>query len=58
MPEPETPHSRPERILLVVVRRPGECRGKAIRFPDGAEFRFASVNELAGWLIEPGSSQK
>ncbi len=58
MTKPEKPHSRPERILLVLVRRPGECRGKAVRFPGGAEFRFTSVEELAGWLVEPRPPEK
>ena len=46
-------YSRPERVLLVLARGTGDCRGKAIRFSDGAEFRFRTVRELAAWLANP-----
>lgn len=45
------PYSRPERVLLLLARHAGECRGKAIRFADEAEFRFESLEELVSWLL-------
>jgi hypothetical protein len=50
MSDKENVYSRPERILLVVARRQGDCRGKAVRIADDSEFRFDSVSELAEWL--------
>lgn len=44
--------TKPERILLVVARQHGDCRGKAVRIADRSEFRFASVDELARWLAD------
>jgi hypothetical protein len=52
MSDKENAYSRPERILLVVARRQGDCRGKAIRIADESEFRFDSVSELARWLAD------
>lgn len=51
-PKQEESFSKPERVVLVVARHPGGCRGKAMRVSDGAEFQFGSVEELAGWLVE------
>ena len=60
MTDREKAYSRPERILLLVARRHGDCRGKAVRIADDSEFRFDSVGELARWLLkespaEPGT---
>ena len=52
MSENDNTYSRPERILLVVARRRGDCRGKAVRIADESEFRFDSVGELARWLAD------
>jgi len=46
------PFTRPQRILLVLARQSGDCRGKAIRVADGTEFRFESLEELRHWLVE------
>jgi hypothetical protein len=46
-----TPTSRPERVLLLLARHDGECRGKAIRFADETEFRFESMEQLTRWLL-------
>jgi hypothetical protein len=55
MSEP-TSTSRPERVLLLLARHAGECRGKAIRFADESEFRFESLEQLTRWLLAgPGN---
>jgi len=50
MTNDEIRKSRPERVLLVLARTEGDCRGKAIRFSDQTEFHFKSLSELSEWL--------
>jgi hypothetical protein len=51
MTKDEIRNSRPERVLLVLARTEGDCRGKAIRFSDQTEFHFKSLSELSEWLV-------
>lgn len=50
MNEHDTEFSRPERFLLTLARRDEECRGKIVRLSDRSETRFASLEELLGWI--------
>jgi len=47
--KPVDPH-RPERVLLVLARAENDFHGRAVRFSDASEFRFASLEELGRWL--------
>jgi len=58
MNELRTDWSRPERILLLLARGGGECRGKAVCLADSSEVRFDSMNELVTWLQDRSSQPR
>lgn len=44
------PSRHPERVLLVLARIEDDFQGRAVRFSDASEYRFASLEELGRWL--------
>lgn len=44
------PSHHPERVLLVLARIEDDFQGRAVRFSDASEYRFASLEELGRWL--------
>lgn len=50
MSDPPRPSRPPERVLLVLARVENDFHGRAVRFSDASEFRFASLEELGRWL--------